>query len=103
MASSIRIRAVARGDSVEVQALIQHPMDTGLAKDGKGKLIPPHYIEIVTCEHAGRPVLTAYWGPAISKDPYFRFRFKGGKKGDPLKISWIDNQGKRDSLDAKIL
>lgn len=100
--ASIRVRAIASDDSVEVQSLIQHPMDSGFVKDSKGKLIPPHYIEVVTFEHAGKPVLTALWGPAVSKDPYLKFSFKGGKKGDELKISWVDNKGATDSSTAKI-
>ena len=31
--------------------------------------------------------------PAVSKDPYVKFSFKGAKKGDDLKVSWIDNKG----------
>ncbi len=45
MASSIRVRATANGDITEVQALIQHPMDTGLVKDAKGEVIPAHFIQ----------------------------------------------------------
>lgn len=102
MASTIRVRAIASGDSTEVQSLIQHPMDSGFVKDSKGELIPPHYIETVTFEHAGKTVFTAFWGPAVSKDPYLKFSFKGGKKGDELKVSWKDNLGKTDSSVAKI-
>ena len=47
MASTIRVRAVASGDTTEVQALVQHPMDSGFVKDSKGNLIPPHYIEVI--------------------------------------------------------
>ncbi|MFZ3310885.1 MAG: thiosulfate oxidation carrier complex protein SoxZ, partial [Xanthobacteraceae bacterium] len=43
MASTIRVRAVLSGDTTEVQALVQHPMDSGFVKDAQGKLIPPHY------------------------------------------------------------
>ena len=102
MASTIRDRATASGDSTEVQALIQHPMDSGFVKDAKGQLIPPHFIQQVTIEHDGKPVFIADWGPAVSKDPYLKFAFKGGKKGDDLKVSWIDNKGASDSLTAKI-
>jgi len=102
MASTIRVRAIASGDSTEVQSLIQHPMDSGFVKDSKGELIPPHYIETVTFEHGGKTVFTAFWGPAVSKDPYLKFSFKGGKKGDELKVSWKDNLGKTDSSVAKI-
>ena len=103
MASTIRIRAVASGDSVEVQSLIQHPMDSGFVKDNKGELIPPHYIETLTFSHAGKPVFVANWGPAISKNPYLKFSFSGGKKGDDLEVSWVDNEGKSDKFSAKIL
>jgi len=102
MASTIRIRAVAGADSTEVQSLIQHPMDSGFVKDAKGELIPPHHIEVVQFEYGGRTVFTALWGPAVSKDPYLKFSFKGGKKGDDLKVSWVDNKGASDSLVAKI-
>ena len=80
MASTIRIRAVASGGTTEVQSLIQHPMDSGFVKDFKGELIPAHHIEVVQFEHDGKVVFTA-WGPAVSKDPYVKFKFKGGKKG----------------------
>ena len=102
MASTIRIRALASGDSTEVQALIQHPMDSGFVKDADGKLIPPHHIETVTFDFGGKTVFTALWGPAVSKDPYIKFAFKGGAKGDALKATWIDNLGRTDTATAKI-
>ncbi len=102
MASSIRVRAVATGDTTVVQSLIQHPMDSGFVKDSKGKLIPPHFIQVVEFEHAGTVVFSALWGPAVSKDPYLKFSFKGGKKGDEIKISWVDNKGATGSTVAKI-
>ena len=102
MASTIRVRAVAGADTTEVQSLIQHPMDSGFVKAAKGELIPPHHIEVVQFEHGGKTVFTALWGPAVSKDPYLKFSFKGGKKGDDLKVSWVDNKGASDTLTAKI-
>ena len=68
-------------------------MDSGFVKDKKGQLIPAHHIEVVQFEHGGKTVFTALWGPAVSKDPYVKFSFKGGKKGDDLKVSWVDNKG----------
>ncbi len=102
MASTIRVRAVASGDKTEVQSLIQHPMDSGFVKDAKGELIPPHHIQVVQFEHDGKTVFTALWGPAVSKDPYLKFSFTGAKKGDDLKVSWVDNKGESDALVAKI-
>jgi sulfur-oxidizing protein SoxZ len=103
MASTIRVRAVASGGSTTVQSLIQHPMDSGFVKDKNGKLIPPHFIQVVTFEWNGKTVFTAFWGPAVSKDPYLKFTFKGGKKGDQLKVSWVDNEAKSDETTAQIL
>jgi sulfur-oxidizing protein SoxZ len=102
MASSIRVRATSNGDVTEVQALIQHPMDSGFVKDSKGELIPAHFIQELKFEHDGKEVFVADWGPAVSKDPYVKFSFKGGKKGDDLKVSWADNKGASDSTVAKI-
>jgi len=102
MASSIRVRATSNGDIIEVQALIQHPMDTGLVKNPAGELIPAHYIQQLKFECNGKDVFVADWGTAVSKDPYVKFSFKGAKKGDELKISWSDNKGASDTTTAKI-
>jgi sulfur-oxidizing protein SoxZ len=102
MASTIRVRAVVSGETTEVQALVQHPMDSGFVKNAQGHLIPPHHIEVVEFAHADRTVFTALWGPAVSRDPYVKFSFKGARKGDDLKVSWVDNKGATDSLVAKI-
>jgi sulfur-oxidizing protein SoxZ len=102
MASTIRVRATSKDDTTEVQALIQHPMDSGFVKDAQGQTIPPHFIREVTFEHDGKSVFVADWGAAVSKDPYVKFSFKGGKKGDDLKINWVDNKGASDTTTAKI-
>lgn len=103
MANNMRVRAQNKGGVTEVKTLINHPMETGLRKDSKTKeTVPAHFIQEVTCEHNGKNVITALWGTAISKNPYLKFKFKGGSAGDVLKISWVDNQGKSDSVEAKI-
>jgi len=102
MASTIRVRAIANGDTTEVQALIQHPMDSGFVKDAQGAVIPAHFIQQLTFEHNDKKVFVADWGPAVSKDPYVKFAFKGAGKGDELKIRWVDNKGASDSTTAKI-
>jgi sulfur-oxidizing protein SoxZ len=101
--SSIKMRATLGDDGVTtVKALISHPMDTGLAKDKAGKIIPAHFIQEVVCEWNGTNVMTAEWGGAISKNPYLSFRFKGAKAGDTLKLNWVDNKGESDSDETTI-
>ena len=103
MAKSIKIRAKVKGDVTTVKALISHAMETGMRKNKKtGKKFPAHFIQEVTCSHNGNNVLTADWGTAISKNPYLSFKFTGAKAGDTLKMSWVDNKGESDSVEAKI-
>jgi sulfur-oxidizing protein SoxZ len=102
MASTIRVRAITNGEITEVQTLIQHPMDSGFVKGENGELIPAHFIQELTFEYDGRKVFIADWGTAVSKDPYVKFGFKGGHKGDDLKVSWIDNKGETDATIVKI-
>ena len=81
MASTIRVRATSSGETTEVQALIQHPMDSGFIKDAKGEIIPPHFIQQLTFEYDGKTVFVADWGGGISKDPYVKFSLQGRQEG----------------------
>ena len=101
--ASIKIRAKAKDGVTTVKTLISHPMETGLRKNSKtGEKIPAHHVTEVTAEHNGKQVMLAYWGGAISKNPYLSFKFKGAAAGDTVKISWVDNMGKGDSAEAQI-
>jgi sulfur-oxidizing protein SoxZ len=102
MADPMRIRAVAKGDSVNVKVLMSHPMETGQRKGGDGKPIPAHFIRQVTATWQGKTVLSAQWGTAISKNPFLEFDFKGGKRGDVVKVTWIDNTGDSRTDEATI-
>jgi sulfur-oxidizing protein SoxZ len=102
MASTIRVRAIANGETTEVQTLIQHPMDSGFIRDDRGEFIPAHFIRELTFEHNGQPVFIADWGTAVAKDPYVKFTFRGGNKGDDLKVNWVDNKGETDTATFKI-
>jgi sulfur-oxidizing protein SoxZ len=103
MAKSIRVRASAKGDTTTVKALITHPMETGLRKDKKtGEKIPAHFIQEVVCKHNGAEVMTAQWGPAISKNPYVSIALTGAKAGDAIELSWVDNKGGKDTAETKV-
>jgi sulfur-oxidizing protein SoxZ len=100
--SSIRVRAQLSGDTTTVRALMSHPMETGQRKNKAGEPIPAHYIKEVKAEVGGRQVMTANWGPAISRNPYLSFEFTGASAGDTLKLSWEDNKGESDSTEVQI-
>ena len=100
--ATIRIKAKSTNGITDVKAVMSHTMETGLRKDSKGDKIPAHHITEVVAEHNGRVVLNANWGISISKNPYLSFKFNGGAPGETIKISWVDNLGKSDSLEAAI-
>ncbi len=93
MADPMRIRAQAAGDKATVRVLMSHEMETGQRKDAAGKTIPAWFISEVTASHNGKVVLTAEWGPAVSKNPFMQFVVKGAKAGDKISVNWKDNRG----------
>ncbi len=93
MGKPIKIRAKLKGDIAEVKALLPHDMESGQRRDpDSGELVPAHYITDVTVKLNGETVLVAYWGTAVSKNPYVAFSLKDAAAGDVVKISWIDNE-----------
>jgi sulfur-oxidizing protein SoxZ len=102
MADPMRIRASMQGEKVEVKVLMAHEMETGLRKDPDGKLVPAHFIRNVSVTHEGKTVLAAQWGTSISRNPFMHFRFKGGKPGDKVTITWVDNKGDTRTDEAMI-
>ena len=93
MPDPMRIRATAQGDTVDVRVLMAHEMAGGNN---------PHHIQNVTVTHAGKVVLSAEWGPAVSKNPFLSFKFSGGKPGDKVSITWTDNKGDKRTDEATI-
>lgn len=102
MADPMRIRATAKDGVVNVKVLMSHEMETGQRKDSSGKVIPAHFIQSVTATHNGKVVLSASWGPAVSKNPFLEFNFKGGQKGDKVQVTWTDNKGEKRTDEAAI-
>ena len=102
MADPMRIRAQASGDKVTVRVLMSHEMESGQRKDGNGKLVPAWHIQDVTATLNGKVVMTAEWGPAVSKNPFLQFTIKGAKAGDKVGVTWKDNKGDTRSDEATV-
>ena len=102
MADPMRIRAGSKDGLVNVKVLMSHEMETGQRKDSSGKLVPAHFIQNVTATHNGKTVLSAQWGPAVSKNPFLEFNFKGGQKGEKIAVTWTDNKGDKRTDEATI-
>ena len=102
MSDPMRIRAQAAGDKVTVRVLISHEMETGMRKAADGNLVPAHYIQTVNAIHNGKTVMSAQWGPAVSKNPFVQFVFKGAKVGDKIAVTWVDNKGDKRTDEATV-
>jgi len=102
MADPMRIRAQASGDKATVRVLMSHEMETGQRKDAAGKVVPAWYIQEVTAALNGKTVMTAQWGPSVSKNPFLQFNIKGAKAGDKVSVGWTDNKGDKRSDEATV-
>ena len=102
MADPMRIRAQASGDKATVRVLMSHEMETGQRKDATGKVIPAWFIQEVSAALNGKTVMTAQWGPAVSKNPFLQFNVKGAKAGDKITVSWVDNKGDKRTDEATV-
>ena len=102
MADPMRIRAQAAGGNATIRVLMSHEMESGQRKDGNGKTIPAWHIQDVTASLNGKPVMTAEWGPAVSKNPFLQFVIKGAKTGDKITVSWKDNKGESRTDEATV-
>lgn len=102
MSDPMRIRAQAQGDKTTVRVLVSHEMETGQRKDAAGKTIPAWFIQHISAVHDGKTVMSAQWGTAVSKNPFVQFSFKGGKAGDKIAITWVDNRGDKRTDEAVI-
>jgi sulfur-oxidizing protein SoxZ len=102
MADPMRIRAQSAGDKATIRVLMSHEMETGLRKDAAGKTVPAWYIQDVSATLNGKTVMTAQWGPSVSKNPFLQFAIKGAKAGDKVGVTWVDNKGDKRSDEATV-
>ena len=102
MADPMRIRAQLAGEKTTVRVLMSHEMETGLRKDASGKVIPAWFIKQVTAKLNDKVVMTAQWGPSVSKNPFLQFAIKGAKAGDKVGITWVDSKGETRSDEAAV-
>ena len=102
MSDPMRIRAQAQGDKTTVRVLVSHEMESGQRRDAAGKIVPAWFIQSINATWNGKTVMSAQGGTAVSKNPFIQFAFKGGKAGDKIVVSWIDNRGEKRSDEALI-
>ncbi|HEY1288135.1 MAG TPA: thiosulfate oxidation carrier complex protein SoxZ [Burkholderiales bacterium] len=96
MAGPMKIRATLAGGNTEVRVLMTHPMTT--AQSGQ----PLHFIQNVSVKLNGKAVIEAEVSQAVSRNPVFSFRLKGGAKGDQIEVAWLDNKGESNKIETSV-
>ena len=96
MAGPMKMRATLAGGHTDVRVLMTHPMTT--AQSGQ----PLHFIQNITVKHNGRTVIESEISQAVSRNPVFSFRLKGGAKGDKIEVSWLDNKGETNRIEGLV-
>ena len=101
-AGPMKMRASVNGGVTDIRVLMTHPMETGLRKDPDGKIVPQHFIQNLTVKVNGKTVVDAQISQAVSRNPVFSFRLKGGAKGDKIEVAWVDNRGESNSTEIAL-
>jgi sulfur-oxidizing protein SoxZ len=96
MAGPMKMRATLAGGHTDLRVLMTHPMTTAQSKQ------PLHFIQNVTVKVNGKTVLEGEISQAVSRNPVFSFRLKGGAKGDRIEVSWLDNKGETNKIESAV-
>src|SRR5882757_8235329 len=84
--------AATKGEVFEVKALISHPMDTGLLRDGQGRIIPRKIIKSFVCRYNGVEVFRVDLHEAMAANPYLEFHLRATETGR-LDCVWEEDGG----------
>ena len=99
----MKIKAKLKGDIVKVKALAKHDMTTyNQAEKKTGDRNNANFITHISASVNGKVVFDASTSQFLSKNPIFKFQFKGAAKGDKLEMTWVDKKGNTKTDSEKI-
>ncbi|SFZ98181.1 Sulfur oxidation protein SoxZ [hydrothermal vent metagenome] len=97
---NMKIKAKLKNDVVSVKAMAKHDMLTYDQAKKKGK--EANFITHVSAKVGDKVVYDVSTSQFWSKNPQFKFKFKGAAKGDKVDITWTDLSGKTVTESKKI-
>jgi len=98
--ANMKIKAKLKGDVVGAKVLAKHDMLT--YDQAKAKGVEANFITHISAKVGDKIVYDVSTSQFWSKNPQFKFKFKGAKKGDELTITWTDLSGKSVTESKKI-
>ena len=93
----IRVKAKLKNGVINVKAMAKHAMSTyNQAEKKTGNRDNANFITHISATCNGETVFDMSTSQFLSKNPIFKFKFKGDvfKKGDKLHMTWIDRKKK---------
>ncbi len=94
-------KTAARGEIIEIRAMIQHPMETGYREGLNGARVPRHIVRRFVCNYAGEEIFSAELFPAIGANPFLAFTTIASASGT-LTFEWTDDRGETQTASAEI-
>jgi sulfur-oxidizing protein SoxZ len=96
----MKIKAKLKGDVVNVKVMVKHDMLTYDQAKKKGK--EANFITHISAKCNDKVVYDMSSSQFLSKNPLFKFKFKGGKAGDKVEVTWVDLLGNTKTSSKKI-
>ena len=97
---NMKIKEKLKNDVVNVKVMAKHDMLTYDQAKKKGK--EANFITHITAKVGDRVVYDVSTSQFWSKNPQWKFKFKGAEKGQKLEITWTDLSGKSVTESKKI-
>ena len=100
----IKVKAKLKKGVVKVKAMAKHDMTTyNQAEKKTGDRENANFITHISATCNGETVFDMSTSQFLSKNPIFKFQFKGDfKKGDKLLMTWTDRKGNTEKGKGKI-
>jgi len=85
-------KTARKGETVEIKALIMHPMETGFRAGTNGRIIPRNIIEHFSFSWNGQEIFRMAFSPAIAANPFVSFFTIAGESGT-ITLRWTGDEG----------
>jgi sulfur-oxidizing protein SoxZ len=85
-------RSARAGEVVEIRALIEHPMESGLRRDAAGRLLPRDILARFVARANGETVFAADFRNGTSANPYLVF-FVRIERSTEFEFLWTHETG----------
>jgi sulfur-oxidizing protein SoxZ len=85
-------RIAKKGETIEIKALILHPMETGFRPGANGRIIPRNIITDFTATWNGVEIFRMKMSPAIAANPFVTF-FAVASQSGTIHFRWTGDEG----------